>query len=538
MSRAYIQLGKNGDILSILPILQNEYRITGEPQNLVVACDYANMLARCKFVKPVKYNGDFSDLSGAIKFAKERFDRVIVPQVYGREFPIQHKHPSFQYDQWDRAGYLDKWDTLSLDVPRPNYAAAMVKKRIGVSRCILFADHSQSSPFRFKDELAGMLEKEFGSTHKIIRLSEVRLVNPMDLLALYDAAELLVSIETFHLHLSAAAHVPVIALATDTPSRWHGTAHHKRFAFYCRYGEWQLRKHELLQHARDAIEKREPVKVRVLPTAHKNGYNCASIQWQNRAIRTYRFHPNGTPKTLLAIQDGEATQQLKVPESLPAHSLEDGRLFTHKGKLWLSYVVSMWPKTPHCVMGYGELFQDGGEWKLLKHIQPKYGRNDFGGMEKNWVFFDYDGKLYCIYGVANGQQTILHLEGDRVISEHKAPTPTWGYGEIRGGVIVPHNGKLLRFFHSRTEPTPRMSDWRYNIGVATMAAEPPFATLSVSAHPLLSGNEKYNPGCHHWKANVAIPYGAIDGGDRFLVSVGLNDCESAVVEIPKTQLPT
>lgn len=535
MSRAFIQLGKCGDILSVLPILQNEYRITGEPQKLVVASDYAFMLARCKFIKPVIFRGEFSDLTGAIKFAKRKFDRVIVPQVYGREFPFKRKHPSFQYDQWDRAGYLDKWDTLSLDLPRPCYAPAIVKKRIAGRRCILFADHSQSSPFPYKEELAGLLEKEFGATHHILRLSEVRFVNPLDLLVLYDAAELLVSIETLHLHLSIAAKIPVIALATDKPSRWHGTAYQKRFAYYCRYGEFQLRKHELLQHAKDAIEKREPIKISILPTKKKNGYNCSAIQWQDRIIRTYRYHPNGTPRTTLVIQDGDRTQQLEQP-ALRIHSLEDGRLFAHLGKLWLSYVVSMLPNSANCVMGYSELVSDGAEWKLLKHIQPKYGRNDFTSLEKNWAFFSHDGKLYCIYGVSGGQQIILHIDWDRVIAEHKAPAPTWGYGEIRGGVVVPHDGKLLRFFHSRTEPTTRMADWRYNMGVAVMAAEPPFTTLSVSPHPLLSGDERYNPACHHWKGGVAIPYGAVESGDSFHVSVGLNDCESAVVEIPKERV--
>lgn len=536
MSRAWLQLGKSGDLLSCLPILQNEYRITGEPQNLVVAYDYSKMLTRCKFINRVVYKGDFSDLSGAIKFAKAKFDTVIVPQVYGREFPIKHKHPSFQHDQWDRAGYLDKWDTLGLELPRPHYADSLAKKYIGDKRVILFADHSQSSPFPFKDELAAMLESEFGKTHAILRLSEVRLENPLDLLAIYDGAELLVSVETFHLHLSIAAKLPVIALATDRPSRWHGTAYQKRFRFYCRYGEFQLRKHELLQHAKDAIEKREPVKVSRVETAFKNGYNCASIKWQDKSILAYRHHENGNPKTVLAIQEGGIAKKLQV--KLPsAYSLEDGRLFQHQGKLWLSYVVSMWPQHAQCVMGYGELVMDDGEWKILKHLQPKCPGNDFTSMQKNWVFFDHAGALYCIHGIANGQQTVLQIEGEKVVAQHKSPAPTWGFGEIRGGVVVPYRGAYLRFFHSRTEPTSRALDWRYNIGVAVMGAEPPFNTLSVSPVPILTGNEKYNPSCHHWKGNVVICYGAVEAGDSFHLSVGLNDCESAIVEVSKERLP-
>jgi ADP-heptose:LPS heptosyltransferase len=69
-----------------------------------------------------------------------------------------------------------------------------------------------------------------------------------------DAADLIVSIDTSFLHLSAATKTPVIALSTDTPSTWHGSAWHPRFAMHCRYGDYLLRKSELLHVARKAIK--------------------------------------------------------------------------------------------------------------------------------------------------------------------------------------------------------------------------------------------------------------------------------------------
>lgn len=535
MSRAFIALGKLGDVTSVLPIIQHEYERTGEPQKLVISREYAPMLSRAKFVDRVVYNGDFSDLAGAIRMAKDRFDEVVVPQVYGKDFPMQHRTPSFQLDQWDRAGYLSKWDTLALTLNRPHYGDALVKKYLGDGRIILFADYGQSSPFPHKEELALLLTKDFGAMHKIVRLSEIRLKNPMDALSLYDAAELLVTVDTLHLHLSAASKINVIAIVTDTPTRWHGTAYQKRFAYSCRYGEFQLRKGELMAAARRVIEKRPALAIQPVPTHYPNGYNLSAIRWGGKLLKTYRYHPENSGRTLMAMDDGERTSTIQIPVEAQ-YSQEDGRLFVFGGKLWMSYTVSRWPQQPNCVIAYGELVQDSDGWKVLQSIQPKYDNNDFSGMVKNLVFFERDEKLFCIWGCKGGKQIVLQLDGDKVVAEHKSPEPTWGYGEIRGGAVTQHEGRLLRLFHSRTEPTTKWHDWRYSIGVATMEATPPFRTLSVSPHPLVSGNEKYNPDCKHWKANVAIPYGCVENGRTFLVAAGFNDCECGLIEVPKERL--
>lgn len=253
MSRIFVMLGKNGDQLSVLPILQHEYNLTGEKQTIMVSKQYSSLLQRVSFAKSEVFDGSWQDLKGAIRYAKQHFNGVIVPQTFGKDFPIQHKTASFQLDQWLRAGYLDKWDTLPLTLPRPKNAKAIAKKHLQGKPTILFGDHSQSSPFPHREEFAKLLQHHFSHTHQIIRLSTIQLEHPLDLLALYDAADLLVSIETMHLHLSKATSTPVIALATDTPTKWHGSANSRRFRFYAHYGEWEHRKTELIQAAKAAL---------------------------------------------------------------------------------------------------------------------------------------------------------------------------------------------------------------------------------------------------------------------------------------------
>jgi len=81
----------------------------------------------------------------------------------------------------------------------------------------------------------------------------IKLPHFFDFLPWYDAADALVSIDTSHLHLSAASNKPVVALVQDRPDRWHGSAWSQRFACYCRYHEFDERKDEMVESLRDAM---------------------------------------------------------------------------------------------------------------------------------------------------------------------------------------------------------------------------------------------------------------------------------------------
>jgi predicted GH43/DUF377 family glycosyl hydrolase len=144
-------------------------------------------------------------------------------------------------------------------------------------------------------------------------------------------------------------------------------------------------------------------------------------------------------------------------------------------------------------------------------------------------------KLYAIYGNKDGSQIVLEVQGDKVVSEHKSPAPKWSNGEIRGGAIIDYGeGKFLRFFHSRTDYPDKT--FRYFIGASLIENKPPFATVKVGRSSIMSGNEIYTPNCKHWKGNVYYPLGVVKDGDKFILSIGVNDSRIALVELTEGQL--
>lgn len=243
-------LGKSGDILSILPCLQAEYRETGIKPTLVVAKEYAALPRALPWLSVEEFPDSFERLGEAIKWAKLRGKVDFVPQLFGVDYPMPvRRNPSFQYDQWERMGRLHQWSELALELPRPGGAP------IPINPFILLADHSQSSPFGPIEDVFESLKKTFPS-HSIVRCSSIRLPLLMGFLTLMDAAALIVTIDTAFLHLSRACKTPVIALVTDHPSTWHGSAYHHRFSFHCRYSDYALRKSELLWVAKKELTRR------------------------------------------------------------------------------------------------------------------------------------------------------------------------------------------------------------------------------------------------------------------------------------------
>lgn len=265
----YLQLSKFGDVLGILPIVYHAAQTQKDQIVLMVSRQYASILDRVDYAKPFIYDGEWDDLEGALKLAKQNFDTVIVTQTYGRKFPIQHRRSSFQLEAYHRAGALHLWDQLPLVIKRDRSKELALLERLGagLGRFVLFADHSQSSPFLSKDELFDMVQdwlNQQAIPRKLVRLSEIRLPHLCDFLALYDAADAIIAVESAHLHLTAASKTPVLALTTDKPTPWHGAAFSKRFAWYARYSEFTSRKVEFMECLEGALNGKPKMEVKVL----------------------------------------------------------------------------------------------------------------------------------------------------------------------------------------------------------------------------------------------------------------------------------
>lgn len=555
MTHAYLLLGKNGDIISgALPILKAEHDRTGQKQTLIVAEKYAPLLEGCSYVISHIFKGRFGELERAIKQAKREFDEVTVLSTYGDGFPVDQRTPSFQLDQWLRAGYLESFGKLPLVFDqRDKKRETALTKRLP-KQFVLVADHAESRPFAAIEEVVQEIERSFHPV-KVVRLSTIKAERVYDLLAVYDRALALVSTDTMHLHLSAASKVPVLAFATDDPSLWHGSFWQPRFRFYCRCREWPAQKNAFLAALGQAVRKeavpppngeanremlhhwleckRIPpltMQAHVTPISTPlHAYNPSLVQWGGGTVISTRRHKQRGARTILELWAGERWKPLATD---PEFSYEDMRLFTFGGNLFGSYVVSTIPANPpNCLIAFGQLKEEAENWVVLKEHRPRWLGNDFSGLSKNWVFFEAQAKLFAIQS-GDPEHTVLELDGDMVKESYVSPSPQWKWGAIRGGAIIPHEGRLLRFFHSRLDAPVS----RYHVGAMVMEATPPFKILAISKTPILYGSEWETSAAFHHKPRVVFPAGVIKDGDEFVLAVGVNDSSSVTVRLKGSEL--
>jgi hypothetical protein len=283
--------------------------------------------------------------------------------------------------------------------------------------------------------------------------------------------------------------------------------------------------------------------------------NPGLLRYKGKLWLAYRYHRMDTPTKRSGIgicevdpKTGNAISKSQhIPFANPTGSEhhEDCRMFMFQGEPMISatMMTGYVPGVNYtCVMMYARLRLTKGKWSVVEEWQPVYGNNSGFSKEKNWVFFEDDGKLMCIYS-SDPEHVILEIEGSRVVREHRSKGPQWQWGHIRGGTppVDLGDGRMLVIFHSSisTEIPPHYV--RYYAAAYTFEKKAPYRVLQISEQPILSGSEedghrvdpRYTEG---WKPYVVFPCGLVPDGEGWLVSFGINDWQCAVGRLGPHQL--
>lgn len=262
-------------------------------------------------------------------------------------------------------------------------------------------------------------------------------------------------------------------------------------------------------------------------------YNPTIIDHQGRLLIAFRYHGQTAATKLgaaFAKDNGELISRwdIDIPQE---GSFEDPRFFFSNGALMLSWVHSKFPGEMRAVVKYGTYATD----QITGEVQPNIGQNDWTATEKNWVFWEDDEKLYCLYRCHPTQQV---YEVGATGSAWNIPGPSWPYGEIRGGTLpIKYEGKWLRFFHSTLWNDLSLPPWRYYLGAYLTDTAPPFKVVRVSRRPIVYASEiddytvaerAANP---FWKTKIVFEGGAVARKDYWLVSVGINDSACLLLKV-------
>jgi hypothetical protein len=232
--RLYLQLGRLGDLLNVLPLCYRDFISTGQRPLLMVAESFASILEGVTYVEPIRFAGAFEDIALAYplaeKIAEERGASVVCTQIYANGLCSTEVCSSFMRESWDRVPKAPAWGTLPLVLDNRSLEREAAVKTHLLQRStgkpyVVVALSGTSSPFAEAQALTRYLRGKLGTAFDFIDVSAYIAPKFFDLLGVLEGAHCLLTIDSGPLHLAPAIpSLPVIPFITREPSLWHGSA--------------------------------------------------------------------------------------------------------------------------------------------------------------------------------------------------------------------------------------------------------------------------------------------------------------------------
>lgn len=224
--KAYFLLGRYGDICNILPVIEYEAKQNNYKPRLFIAKDFVSLIEGCSYVEPIIWKDNFWNYEPAIYWAQQSLDgyEFINCSLSGRGYLLIKKCRSFVRESWRLANCSVPWGHLPLTFDRrsPEREKAFLEK-LNIKDgepLILVATKGNSSPFNANVDLFAYLRNTM-TDFRVIDMSYVKAERFYDLIALFERAHCLVTIDTGLLHLARAVpNLPVITLIPVDETKW------------------------------------------------------------------------------------------------------------------------------------------------------------------------------------------------------------------------------------------------------------------------------------------------------------------------------
>jgi len=281
----FVQLGKYGDIINILPLVKRISDERSKRVSMVVCREFADVLSGVSYVTPHIVDVDRYDVASAISLAKPHYDEVLVSQIGG--YAKEQIGDSFIRQSWAQAGYESLFGLpMEFDLRDRKREKKQLAEFFPHEPFVLFFGDGGSSPFQLKREALTAIQE--ASSIKVVDASEIRLARVYDLIGIMEMASLIVTIDTATLHLCHAVKTPSIQFISDTISQWHGSIPRGNCILSVRYKDVLRRVDEIKAAVKSVQPKRRIIHVYSDNTPSnenaKRRYDHAKSTWTHPSI--------------------------------------------------------------------------------------------------------------------------------------------------------------------------------------------------------------------------------------------------------------
>lgn len=298
--------------------------------------------------------------------------------------------------------------------------------------------------------------------------------------------------------------------------------------------------------------------IRVEIPDYPNAFNPSILRWHDRYLLSFRVIPERRASFNCRIgliwldEQFQPTGEAQLLDTrahfpgIPSRS-EDARLITVGEHLYMIYSDNTEAKISKggFRVYVAKLTYNGTSFEVEQpECLASYEGATRERREKNWVPFDYQGRLYLAYSL--NPHLIFHpLQGMGACETICTSTGEieWNWGALKGGTpALLDQGEYLAFFHTWKKMASVHSEGapsaHYFMGAYRFQAEPPFALTAISPKPIVAKGfytgEQHKP---YWGPVQAIfPCGYV-ADERFIwVAYGRQDHECWIAKLDKQGL--
>lgn len=300
-----------------------------------------------------------------------------------------------------------------------------------------------------------------------------------------------------------------------------------------------------------------PFKDTLLMSFRTGDYFMASDAEEDSLLMSFRFHDplNGSTNEIgLVVLDKDFNvisepQLLMIPRLKPhlAFRQQDPRLIKVGNRVYIAYSNILENVAPQEIrrMFIVELFFDGKNFTAgVPECISRFEGENQQRWQKNWVPFEYEGKLMLSYSIQPHRVLFPFLDGseEAFTVASSSGNIVWDWGQLRGGTQALLDGDhYLSFFHSTKEMKTQQSKGakisHYFMGAYTFEKNPPFSVTSISPQPLVTPGFYSGPLHQTWKPiRVVFPGGLIFDDTYIWVAYGRQDHEIWITKLDKKEL--
>ena len=267
-------------------------------------------------------------------------------------------------------------------------------------------------------------------------------------------------------------------------------------------------------------------------------FNPSIIQYNNKLFRTFRVDNNMLSRiTYLCEIDNNfniiSSYNIIDNNDNVVDVYEDSRLFIYNDKLYVNFI-----RYYHNYNSFRNSFRvdfanifPGNKIKDKDIYTPNITNNGKAiSSQKNWLFFEKNNELHIIYSL--DPMMIVYKSVSRDLKKWKKIIKkkgiSWDYGEIRSSttpIFIKKYNKYISFFHSHLKTKDYYRE--YFIGVFFFDDE--YNIINYTKNPLLISTSEIKKS---YLSKCILPYGCIELNNNIILTVGVNDLESGVIELP------